>query len=150
MSTKKNLILQFLNICLSAMLALLALDIFAPILKEKNKTYIKFNIPSDDRNDMFNGHKIVNDLKSQFIIKTLSFTGNNEKDKIIQAQFAKILREESKKKRTFIIHRIYFPETATYGRLISLLNLMKQDDYRRYLEWENYFYVLTNNARVKN
>ncbi len=125
-------------------------DFFAPTLKEKNKSFIKYNIPSDGKNDMFNGHKIVEDLKSQFIIKTLSFTGNDEKDKIIQDHFATILREESKKKRTFIIYRIYFPETATYGRLISLLNLMKQDDYRRYLEWENYFYVLTNNAKVKN
>lgn len=150
MPSKKNLLFQLLNICLSGILAFLVLDLFVPILKEKTKTYIKFNVPSDDGEYPFNGHKIVDDLKSQFIIKTLSFTGNHEKDDQIQDQFATLLREESKKKRTLIIYRIYLPNTVKYGRLISLLNLMKEAGYKRYVEWENYFYVLTDNARTRH
>ena len=113
MSSKKNLLLQLINICLSGILALLVLVFFASTLKEKNKSFIKYNIPSDDGKYPFNGHKIVDELKSQFIIKTLSFTGNDEKDNIIQGQFAKILREESRKKRTFMIYRIYLPKAVT-------------------------------------
>ncbi len=150
MFSKKNLLLQLFNICLSAMLALLVLDLFAPILKEKTKTYIKYNIPSDEGEYPFNGHKIVDKLKSQFSIKTFSFTGNDEKDNIILAQFAKALVEESKKRYSFTIHRIYLPKNITYGRFIGLLNMMKEADYRRYIEWENYFYVVTNNAKVEN
>jgi biopolymer transport protein ExbD len=150
MSSKNNLLFQILNIFLSVTLALLAFNLFAPILNEKTKTYIKYNIPSDDGEYPFNGHKIVDKLKSQFSIKTFSFTGNDKKDNMILAQFAKALAEESKKRYSFTIHRIYLPKNVTYGRFVELLNLMKKAGYNKYVEWENYFYVATNNAKVEN
>lgn len=130
------------------MLAFLVLDLFAPILKEKTNTYIKYNIPSDDKDDMFSGPKAVTAINKHFLLQTFTLSGNDKKDEEVMFEFNKAVRRNSELKKPVTIIRLNLGNNITYGRFISILSLMKKEDYKRYFEWENYFYVITKNIRI--
>jgi biopolymer transport protein ExbD len=148
MSSKKNLLLQLLNICLSGILTLVVYDFFAPTLKEKNKSFIKYIIPSDDKNAMFSGQKITDAIIKHFLLQTFTLTGNEKKDEKVLSEFNSAVIRNSNRKKPINIIRLNLGNNVTYGRFISILNLMKKEDYKRYFEWENYFYVITRNIRI--
>ena len=148
MSSKKNLLFQFFNICLSGILAIMVYDFFAPTLKEKNKSFVKYNIPSDDTNDQFSGQRAIAAINKHFLLQTFTLTGNDKKDEKILSEYNNAVRRNSNLKKPINIIRLNLGNNVTYGRFISILNLMKKEDYKRYFEWENYFYVITRNIRI--
>lgn len=148
MSSKTNLLFQVFNICLLSMLAFLVVDFFEPIINAKNKTIIKYNIPSDDKDDMFSGQKAITAINKHFLLQTFTLTGNDKKDEKILLQFNDAVRRNSKLKHTAYIIRLNLGENISYGRFIGILSLMKNEDYKRYFEWDGYFYVITRNIYI--
>ncbi|NCU05902.1 MAG: hypothetical protein GXC73_18205 [Chitinophagaceae bacterium] len=132
------------NLLLAFLLFLFVREINATNVSQ---TYLKYNIPTDDRNDRYSGQRAVERIQQAYAIKTLQFTGNENKDDHILKTFATLLQTESRKKEATIIYRVYIPKEVTYSRFISLLNLMQTEGYKRYFEWDNYFYVFTNNNK---
>lgn len=136
---------------LNNLLLLLLLYLFMQEMKTNadSQTFLKYNIPSDDYDDRFSGQRAIEKFQQAYRIKTLHFTGEESKNELILKRFAALLQKENQKKEATIIYRIYIPKSATYNRFISLLNLMKKEGYKRYMEWDNYFYVLTNNNNFR-
>ncbi len=144
----KIAILQILNNILLILLFLLFQSEFNSILNSKNRFVIKYNIPSDDPDDPFNGKRAVTQLKKKYNFITYEFTGKTEADDKILTFFRyEAVRLAYIKDRKNVL-RIYIPEVLTYGRFVQLLSLMKEDGHRRYFEWGNYFYVVGKEISV--
>ena len=103
MSLKKNQLLQLLNICLLVMLSFLTMDLFAPILNEKNKTFIKYNIPSDDKKSIFSGEKSVAAINKHFLLQIFALTGNDKKDEKVLFEFNNAVKRNSKLKIQYLL-----------------------------------------------
>lgn len=144
---KRITILQIFNNLLLAFLLFLFLYVIT--IDNIPKTYLRYNIPSDDINDLFSGQRAIEKFQQQYIIKTLHLTGDYKKDNLVQQKFAELLKKESLRPYAIIIYRIYLPKELPYSRFIALLNLMQTEGYKRYMEWDNYFYVLTNNNKFR-
>lgn len=136
---------------LNNLLLLLLLYLFVQEMNHNaaSQTFLKYITPSDDYNDQLSGQRALEKFQQAYTIKTLHFTGEERKDDFILKRFAALLQRENQKKEATIIYRVYIPKEATYNRFISLLNLMKKEGYKRYMEWDNYFYVLTNNTHFR-
>ena len=124
------------------------MNFFAPIRKEKNKVVIKYNVPSDNKDDIFSGHRAVSAINNHFLLQTFVQLGNDKKDEKVLSDFNNAVKRNSKLKHPAHIIRLKLGDNLTYGRFISILSLMKKEDHKRYFEWKGYFYVISRNTYI--
>ena len=111
---------------------------------------IKYNIPDDQPNGVFNGKKAASEIKRKFQLINYQFTENKyENQKILETIKAEARRLKYTKNKTHVI-RIHFHENMEYGQFLQILLLMKEDGHKRYFEWDNYFYILGENKIQTN
>jgi hypothetical protein len=88
----------------------------------------------------FNAPNILEEnAKKKFI--PISLTGNHDED---EKRFEFIqwkARELKYTNDTSHILKVHLPESLKYGQFIRLLNLMLQDQHKRYFEHNNNFYI---------
>lgn len=142
------MILQILNNTLLILLLFLFQSEFNSILKSQNKSVIKYNIPSDEPDGPFSGKRAVQQLKKKYTFITYKFTGKTEIDDKIFDSFRNEAKRLAYTKNKDNVIRIHIPENLTYERFIQLLSLMKEDGYRKYFEWDNYFYIVGKEISV--
>jgi hypothetical protein len=143
MFSKSQIILQVTATVILGLLLFLTTNLLSKLLKGNPiPTIIRYNIPSDDPDDIFSGKKSVKLLKKNFKFITYAFTGDSsEDDKIFESFKAEAGRLKYTNDTTHLV-RIYLHENITYGRFLKILTLMKEDGFKRYLEWDNFFYVV--------
>lgn len=148
MFSKSQIILQVTSTVTLGLLLLLITNSVNKLVKGNPiPVIIKYNIPSDDEpadryNQYFSGPANVKKFKKNFKFITYSFTGDSsEDDKIFESFKAEARRIKYTNDTTHLV-RIYLHENISYGQFLKILLLMREDGHKRYMEWDNYFYVV--------
>ena len=113
---------------------------------------IRFAIPADKPDPFvfgkpFNAPDILNEWrKEQKKFMTICLTGDEEEDK---KRFEVVQYEGRKIKYTCdtnAIVKVHFNSNNTYGQLVGLINMMIGDHHKRYMYYQDDFYILVDDC----
>lgn len=114
----------------------------------RNNGVLKMNFPSDEHSDdgflkQFSGPDLVEELKrskKEFI--NIDLTGQKKED---QKRLDFIRMEARRLKYTYDtmhILKVHFTSENTYGQFIQLVSMMQKDLHKRYMFYQDDFYIL--------
>jgi hypothetical protein len=122
-------------------LNLLALLLFYQRLKEipVAPRSISHYLPSENREHLFNGWHTLDTYreKQPFIFKLNGSSADSRSIQAIMAR-AEIMKEQ---RDTSHYVRIMLSEEIKYQDIVSLINIMIKDGHKRYMMWQNSFYI---------